>query len=102
MEKNPDALPPHATPADVRTSYATDATAVGNEGPVDKYGKAAGYGNTAGYGHTAGYGNSNARAHGHQAGGVMHGANGYQATSTTHVPHQGYVGNTVGNTNGTF
>jgi hypothetical protein len=71
IEKNPDALPAHATPADVRTSYATDATAVGNEASYNKYG------NTT-------YGN--------QTGGVVSGAtNGYQTTTATHVPHDGYA-----------
>lgn len=34
----PDSLPTHSTPADVRTSYATDATAVGSEPVYNKYG----------------------------------------------------------------
>ncbi|RDW89179.1 hypothetical protein BP6252_01211 [Coleophoma cylindrospora] len=36
----PDALPTHTTPADVRASYATDATAVGNEPVYNKYSSA--------------------------------------------------------------
>ncbi|PBP17495.1 hypothetical protein BUE80_DR011737 [Diplocarpon rosae] len=36
--ENGDTLPTHATPADMRPSYATDATAVGGEPPVSKYG----------------------------------------------------------------
>jgi hypothetical protein len=37
---NPNALPLHSTPADVRTSYATESTAVGHEavGGYPKYG----------------------------------------------------------------
>lgn len=73
LEKNPDALPTHATPADVRTSYATDATAVGNEAPYNKYGNTTAYGNQ-----TAGTVPST-------------GVNGYQTTTTTHVPHDGYT-----------
>jgi hypothetical protein len=42
LEKNPNALPPHATPADIRTSYATDATAVAAEPTYAKYGHVAG------------------------------------------------------------
>jgi len=38
-KRHPDALPVHASPADVRASYATDTTAVGTEQPVySKYG----------------------------------------------------------------
>lgn len=37
----PDSLPSHATPADVRTSYATDTTAVGTDATaINKYGNA--------------------------------------------------------------
>jgi len=54
--KDPNALPMHATPADVRTSYATDATAV-NDGVA-----APGTG-VAGHGYqtttTSRYGNGN-------------------------------------------
>ena len=59
----------------MRTSYATDATAVGNEPPLNKYGNAAPYGNVG------------------QTGGVVgSGGNGYgyETTTTTHVPHGGY------------
>lgn len=58
---NPDALPVHATPADIRTSYATDATAVapGAEPVYNKYGNgpvadgyAAPMGTAVGAGHT--------------------------------------------------
>ncbi|KAE8443381.1 hypothetical protein EG329_001940 [Mollisiaceae sp. DMI_Dod_QoI] len=79
IEKNPDALPTHATPADVRTSYATDATAVGNEPIINKYGNTAAYGN--------------------QTGGIVGGGprpvsgSGYQTTTTTHIPHDGYTRN---------
>lgn len=77
-EKNPDALPAHTSPADVRTSYATDATAVGNEPVLNKYG--------------------------HTAAPVSTGANGYgyQTNTTTHTPHGGYQAynpNTTANTN---
>jgi hypothetical protein len=72
-EKNADALPTHATPADFRTSYTTDTTAVGaGEAPLNKYGNVTSYGN--------------------QAGGVP--AHGYQTTTTTHTPgaaNDGYV-----------
>jgi len=87
-QKNPDALPTHATPADVRTSYATDTTAVGatttDDAVLNKYGHTtpvAGHGTAVPYGHTAAGAN-----------------NGWQTTTTTHAPHQGYVSNT----NGTF
>jgi len=67
-EKNADVLPTHATPADMRNSYATDTTAVGaGEVPVNKYGNAAPYG-----------------AHGAQTGGVT-ANNGWQTTTTTHT-----------------
>ncbi len=48
-EKHPDALPSHATPADIRSSYATDTTAVGAAGdaPLNKYGNIAPYGSQA-------------------------------------------------------
>jgi len=49
VEKNPDTLPAHATPADMRSSYATDTTAVGaGEAPLNKYGNTAAYGNQTG------------------------------------------------------
>lgn len=76
-EKNPNALPVHATPADMRTSYATDATAVGNEVPMNKYGNGpvgAAYGDgyvgrqSAG---TTGYG-----AHGYATNAAPHNATG--------------------------
>ncbi|EKD16366.1 hypothetical protein MBM_05660 [Drepanopeziza brunnea f. sp. 'multigermtubi' MB_m1] len=35
---HPDGLPTHATPADMRTSYATDATAIGEPALLSKYG----------------------------------------------------------------
>jgi len=39
---HPDALPPHAAPSDVRASYATDTTAVGDGGVAhSKYGHTA-------------------------------------------------------------
>lgn len=75
LEKNPDALPTHTTPSDVRTSYATDATAVGHEAPYNKYG------------HTN---------PGVIGSGAVHGG-GHQTTTTTHIPHQGYNANTTGN-----
>lgn len=59
----------------MRTSYATDTTAVGGEPPINKYGN------------TAAYGNQNT--------GVVN--NGYQTTTQTQVPagnelgHDGYV-----------
>merc|ERR1711939_674105 len=73
-DKNADTLPTHATPADMRTSYATDTTAVGGEPPINKYENAAAYGNAPV-------------------------SNGYQTTTTTHAPavagngvsHDGYV-----------
>jgi hypothetical protein len=73
-EKNPDTLPVHATPADIRTSYQTDTTAVGTgEAPLNKYG------NTA-----------PAAPYGAQNQGVV--SNGWQTTTTTHVPaNDGYV-----------
>ncbi|KAI6716458.1 hypothetical protein PZA11_002918 [Diplocarpon coronariae] len=49
-DKNADALPTHATPADMRPSYATDATAVAGEPPVSKYGVET-YGNAQPYVH---------------------------------------------------
>jgi len=79
IEKNPDVLPVHATPADVRTSYATDATAVGASEPA--YNK---YGNTTYSGQTGGVVGNGGLAPEHA---------GYQTqtTTTTHVPHDGYV-----------
>jgi hypothetical protein len=77
IEKNPDALPTHSTPADVRTSYATDATAVGNEAPYSKYGNTT-YGNQTG---------------GVVGSGAVNGT-GYQTTTTTHVPHHQQAYNT--------
>merc|ERR1712093_374997 len=72
--ENADTLPTHATPADMRTSYATDTTAVGGEPPINKYGNAAACGNAPV-------------------------SNGYQTTTTTNAPavagngvsHDGYV-----------
>jgi hypothetical protein len=58
-EKNADALPTHATPADFRTSYATDTTAIGaGEAPLNKYGNVTSYGHqTATTTHTPGAAN---------------------------------------------
>ncbi|KAI9049646.1 hypothetical protein LZ554_006671 [Drepanopeziza brunnea f. sp. 'monogermtubi'] len=47
---HPDGLPTHATPADMRTSYATDATAIGEPVPLSKYGNETTYGG-GGVGH---------------------------------------------------
>ncbi|CZT10181.1 uncharacterized protein RAG0_14726 [Rhynchosporium agropyri] len=83
-DENGDALPAHATPGDMRQSYATDATAVGaNEPVITKYGNTT-YANGAG-------GSPTGTANGTHV-------NGYQTTTTTHVPavgHQqdGYVRN---------
>jgi len=52
VAEKPDTLPAHQTPADFRTSYATDATAVGQEPVYNKYGSANMTGAGAG-GHTA-------------------------------------------------
>jgi hypothetical protein len=41
---HPDTLPTHATPNDMRTSYATDTTAVGQQPLTDKDGYAAPHG----------------------------------------------------------
>ncbi|KAL2067642.1 hypothetical protein VTL71DRAFT_15738 [Oculimacula yallundae] len=81
-EKNGDVLPTHTTPADMRQSYATDATAVGAHEPVVNK-----YGNTT-------YANGATPA----PIGTANTVNGYQTTTTTHVPgvgHQqdGYVRN---------
>ncbi|KAH7309964.1 hypothetical protein BKA65DRAFT_519199 [Rhexocercosporidium sp. MPI-PUGE-AT-0058] len=85
-DENPDVLPTHATPADMRQSYATDTTAVGaGELPVNKYGNTTAYGNAP--------------------------VNGYTTQTTTHAPvgngvsHDGYVRNHQPynqNTTGTF
>jgi hypothetical protein len=65
-EKNPDTLPIHATPADIRNSYNTDTTAVGaGEAPLNRYGN-----------------NAPASTYGNQTGGVA--SNGWQ-TTTTHA-----------------
>lgn len=85
---NPDALPSHAAPSDVRDSYATDTTAVGGAGhqepAVSKYGAAGNYG--------AGMQRAEVGVPQH-SGVVGSGANGagygHQTTSTTHVPPQG-------------
>jgi hypothetical protein len=83
VEKNPDSLPTHATPADVRTSYATDATAVGGEPPINKYENTTAYGNASAVPTT----------YTGQQGGLV--GSGHQTQTTTHVPHQhdGYVRN---------
>jgi len=65
LAEKPDTLPAHQTPADMRTSYATDATAVGHEPVVNKYGHA----NMTGAGSVP------------QSTGTT---NGYQTTTTTH------------------
>jgi len=81
VEKNPDALPSHTTPAAMRSSYATESTAVGNEPIYDKY-----------------------NAHVPQQ-------TGHTTTTQTHVPHHqqtasgGYTpygAGANGTTNGTF
>jgi hypothetical protein len=77
-DKNPDALPVHTSPTDVRTSYATDATAVGNEPITSKYGNTAPVSSGA------------------------NGAYGYQTTTTTHIPHGGYKAYNPHNTSGNF
>lgn len=38
---HPDALPPHTDPSEVRDSYATESTAVGDQVPYNKYGHTA-------------------------------------------------------------
>lgn len=75
--EKPDALPMHATPADTRTSYATESTAVGNEPVYNKYGSTAagGLGTAHNTNGTAGYG--------HQ-------------TTTTHIPHTHGANNNTG------
>ena len=68
MTKNPDALPSHATPSDMRTSYVPDSTAAGGEAPqmYNRY-------NTAAPMSGAGYA-------------------GHQATNTTHYGGQNTTG----------
>ncbi|TVY68870.1 hypothetical protein LSUE1_G007284 [Lachnellula suecica] len=62
--EKPDALPAHATPADTRHSYATDATAVGGTAAVvgahehHKHNNSAGNYDGTAYGNEAGYGNN--------------------------------------------
>ena len=76
-EKNTDILPAHTTPADIRTSYATDTTAVGaGEAPLNKYANVAPYGN--------------------QTGGVMGDQQGWQTSPTTHAGAQPYHNNPTG------
>jgi len=79
---NPDALPQHTAPSDVRDSYATESTAVGGTGeaPLNKYGNTAAYGNGVTGQHTGGVVGSGAN-----------GVNGYQTTTTTQFPQEGYV-----------
>jgi len=79
---NPDALPHHTAPSDVRDSYATDTTAVGaaGEAPINKYGNTAPYGSATTGRHTPGVAGTGAET-----------VSGYQTTTTTHIPHDGYV-----------
>ena len=80
--EKPDALPAHQTPADFRTSYATDTTAVGHEPVYNKYGNTNMTGGVGGIPHTTGT------------------TNGYQTTATTHTgEYQPYRSE---NTTGTF
>ncbi|KAG0648393.1 hypothetical protein D0Z07_5303 [Hyphodiscus hymeniophilus] len=84
VAEKPDALPAHQTPADFRTSYATDATAVGQEPVYNKYG---GSTMTGGGGHNA-VPQTNGVTHGHHT----------QTTTTT----GGYTPYRSENTAGTF
>jgi hypothetical protein len=77
--EKPDALPAHQTPADFRTSYATDATAVGQEPVYNKYGNPS----------MTGAGG---------VGGTTH--DGYQTTTTTNPG--GYIPYRSENATGTF
>lgn len=77
---HPDALPPHTSPADVRTSYATDATAVE---PASKYEHT----NPVGGQHT-GYAAPDhhvphAQTHGYAPGSAQMPAGNYHATSNS-------------------
>jgi len=73
VEKNPDALPSHTTPAAVRDSYATEETHVGTEPTYNKYG----------------------------AGGVPQ-QTGYATQTQTYAPYAAGANNTTHNTTGTF
>jgi hypothetical protein len=84
--EKPDALPAHQTPADFRTSYATDTTAVGNEPVYNKYGNNST--NMTGAGAVP------------QTTGHMGTTNGYQTTTTTHAG--GYTPYRSENATGTF
>ncbi len=81
----------------MRTSYATDATAVGNEPVVNKYGNSAGYGNAINMPASAGAVGSGANGYGNGNRGY-----GYQTTTTTHTPAGGYKAYNPNNTTGTF
>ncbi|KAG4027737.1 hypothetical protein MFRU_027g00300 [Monilinia fructicola] len=92
--EKPDALPPHASPSDVRNSYATDATMVGRT--RDSYGAQTGYGSTP-VSPVVG-------SHGHQVNGVDYGSGpGYGAHNTAEMPANSYRGDHQYRTaNGTF
>ncbi|KAG9232110.1 hypothetical protein BJ875DRAFT_486397 [Amylocarpus encephaloides] len=82
VESNPDALPAHATPVDVRDSYNTESTAVGHEPTYNKYSNepvASG-----------GLGHRNTNPAAPQVYGGPNTAQGYQTTTTTDVPHRGH------------
>lgn len=89
-KRHPDSLPTHSTPADVRTSYQTDNTAVGTE-PIahHKYGQEA----------VADEYRTPTTA---VPGTGYHHANQYQTTGTTNngeIPAREYMPNSVHNAN---
>jgi len=89
---HPDALPPHANPTDVRTSYATDTTAVGNETDNPARNK---YGHTTPVGQQTGYATTTSTHVPYaQEAGYAHGA------GTTPMPAGNY--HATSNSNGTF
>lgn len=95
--EKPDALPAHSSPADVRNSYATDATMVGRG--YEGYGAQT-------YGHTPVSPVAPAPApatYGHTVNGVNYGAGQTYAAPTSELPAEGYRGaHQYRSSNGTF
>jgi len=76
---HPDALPPHTSPDDVRASYATDTTAVGEQAPI-----ASKYGHTTPVGQQTGHTNvPYAQQTGYAPGTAQIPAGNYHATSNS-------------------
>lgn len=96
--EKPDVLPAHSTPHDVRNSYNTESTAVGNEPVYNKYGNTAvpavpATGGVVGSGLVNQHHPVNPSVYG-QSGNFGQAADGnfvgHQTTTTTHVPAANY------------